>query len=204
MIEVFADIGCPFTHLGLHRFVQKRREAGRDDVRLWVRAWPLEIVNGTPLDPPFIAEEVADLRDQVAPDLFAGFDEHAFPASTLPAMALAAYAYEAGADVGERISLELRDLLFEQGVDVGELAVLHELAQRHDLDVTDDHLLDDARVRTDHAEGERRGVLGSPHFFTPDGGFFCPALDVERDDRGHLRIHADPEAFEAFVGGCLA
>ena len=72
-IEVFADVTCPFTHVGLRRLVDLRTQLGRPDVHLRVRAWPLEIVNGQPLDPDFIAEEVDDIRGQVAPDLFEGF-----------------------------------------------------------------------------------------------------------------------------------
>ena len=96
VVEVYADVACPFTHVGLRRFVERRAELGRDDVPLWVRAWPLEIVNGEPLDPHFIAEEVDDIREQVAPTLFAGFVERSFPASSLPALTLAAAAYETG------------------------------------------------------------------------------------------------------------
>ena len=44
-----------------------------------VRAWPLELVNGTPLDSAMIGEEVDELRAQVAPDLFTGFDLSGFP-----------------------------------------------------------------------------------------------------------------------------
>src|SRR3954464_13451066 len=47
-IEVFADVACPFTHVGLCRLVARRRESNSDAV-LWVRAWPLELVNGEPL-----------------------------------------------------------------------------------------------------------------------------------------------------------
>ena len=50
-LEVFADVCCPFTHVGLRRIVRRRAELGRDDVVLVVRAWPLELVNGVPLDP---------------------------------------------------------------------------------------------------------------------------------------------------------
>jgi len=45
VIEVFADVACPFTHVGLKSFVARRAGLGRDDVILRVRAWPLEIVN---------------------------------------------------------------------------------------------------------------------------------------------------------------
>lgn len=201
VIEVFADVGCPFTHVGLRRFVTRRAELGRDDVTLWVRAWPLEIVNGTPMDPHFIAEEVDDIRTQVAPDLFAGFREATFPATSLPAMALAATAHRQGAAVGEQVSLELRDLLFEQGLDVADADVLASVAARHGLVPDDDDL---ARVHADHAEGVERGVIGSPHFFTPAGGFFCPALEVHRDGEGQLQVAPDPAGFERFLADCLS
>lgn len=201
VIEVFADVGCPFTHVGLRRFVERRAALGRDDVVLRVRAWPLEVVNGAPLDPHFIAEEVTDIRDQAAPDLFAGFDEAAFPATSMPAMALAAAADATGPAVGERVSLELRDLLFEHGVDISDNGVLRSLAAEHGIDWG---AVDTQRVLDDHAEGVARGVVGSPHFFTPAGDFFCPALNVSRDADGHLRVQPDIEAFAAFLATCFA
>lgn len=199
-IEVFADVACPFTHVGLRRFVERRAELGRCDVTLWVRAWPLEIVNGQPLDPHFIAEEVADIRNQVAPTLFEQFAEDAFPASSLPALTVAAAAYERDLALGERVSLALRDLLFEHGVDIADTAVLHRLAAEHDVPVD---LADTRSVLDDHAEGVARGVIGSPHFFTPAGGFFCPSLDVHRDAAGHLRITADTSGFDQFLTTCF-
>lgn len=200
-IEVFADVTCPFTHVGLRRFVQHRDEAGRADVRLRVRSWPLEIVNGRPLDPIATAAKVADIRDQVAPDLFTGFDPAAFPHTSLPALALAAAADAAGPDVGERVSLELRDLLFEQGLDIAEPAVLEQVAAQHGLrfDPTDT-----SAVLADHAEGIERGVIGSPHFFTPSGAFFCPSLDIGHDDDGQLQITIDAAGFETFLAACFA
>jgi hypothetical protein len=64
-------------------------------------------------------------------------------------------------------------------------------------------LSDPTLVLRDHADGVARGVVGSPHFFTPEGGFFCPALDVSRDESGHLRLSADAEGFDRFVAGCF-
>lgn len=201
VLEVFADVGCPFTHVGLRRVVDLRTELGRHDLTLRVRAWPLEIVNDQPLDPHFIAEEVDDIRRQVAPTLFEGFSEASFPASSLPALTLAAAAYDGDLATGERVSLALRDLLFEQGVDIADVEVLQRLAAEHGVafDPTDTR-----QVLADHAEGVERGVIGSPHFFTPAGGFFCPSLDVHRDDDGHLRITADPAGFDRFIATCLA
>jgi 2-hydroxychromene-2-carboxylate isomerase len=198
-VEVFADVWCPFTHVGLRRFVELRGRMAAPPV-LVVRSWPLELVNGAPMDPAFIAEEVEDIRASVAPDLFAGFDVERFPTTTLGALALTGRAYERSPATGEAVALELRDRLFERGEDISDGDVLAAVAAAHDLPAaaTDDH---DIPGR-DWREGRARGVIGSPHFFTPGGDWFCPALDVSRDPDGHLRITADPEGFDAFVRSC--
>lgn len=208
-VEVFADVGCPFTHVGLLRLVEARAAAERPDVSLWVRAWPLELVNGQPLDPAFIAEEVDEIRDQVAPDLFAGFRADRFPRTSLPAFVLAGDAYAMSAAHGEAASLALRRALFEEGRDIADPAVLAELATELGLPSAaerteaDRHGGDHPGPLADLAEGRRRGVVGSPHFFTPGGDFFCPSLDIARVD-GHLRITADVDAFTAFAAACFA
>lgn len=153
-IEVFADVLCPFTHLGLLRLVEHRSALGRDDVRLHVRAWPLEVVNGVPLDAEFVAEEIDEIRRQVAPEAFAGFDVGAFPATSLPALAVANAANRQSVEVGEAVSLELRRLLFEEGVDISDPHVLDDVASRHDLDVGP---ADAEAVLADHREGVERG-----------------------------------------------
>ena len=58
VIEVFADIACPFAHVGLRRFVTERERRGLDRPRLRVRAWPLELVNGKPFDGHALVEEL--------------------------------------------------------------------------------------------------------------------------------------------------
>ena len=200
-IEVFADVACPFTHVGLRRFTQRREQLGRHDVTLLVRAWPLEVVNGQPLDPAASAAKISDLRRQVAPDLFSGFTEAAFPATSLPALALVAAAYDKDLATGERVSLDLRDLLFEQGRDIADPAVLHAVAAEHALTVGPAH---EQQVLDDHADGVRRGVIGSPHFFTPAGDFFCPALNVGHDPSGRLELTADPDTLDRFTAACFA
>jgi predicted DsbA family dithiol-disulfide isomerase len=199
-VEVFADVWCPFTHVGLRRFVQERTERGRS-IMLRVRAWPLELINGKPLDAGFVAEEVDEIRAQVAPDLFAGFDRSTFPTTTLPALRLTAAAHRRAPALGETVALELRTRLFEQGEDIGAPEVLAEVADAHGL--PDDDATAIGAVEQDWEEGRARGVVGSPHFFTPSGGFFCPALDVHRVE-GHLRITADPDGFDRFLDACFA
>ena len=198
--EVFADVCWPFTHVGLRRLVTRRAALGRDDVVLRIRAWPLELVNGEPLDPDFVAEEIEALRGGVAPDLFSGFDPAAFPRTSLPALTLACDAYGRGDATGERISLALRTALFEEGRNVAERAELARLAATEGLEMpgpgTHQAVLDDL------TEGRERGVIGSPHFFAGDEGFFCPALEIDRID-GHLRIREDEAGFARFLASCV-
>ncbi len=200
VIDVYADIWCPFTHVGLRRLIEQKARRG-GDVTLRVRPWPLELVNGKPMDADFIGEEVDDLREQAAGDLFAGFDTSTFPTTTLPALALAESAYRIGNEEGERISLALRDALFEEGRDISDPHVLNTIADAAGIPPAIPADLD--AVKAGWEEGKDRGVIGSPHFFTTNGAFFCPALDIKRVD-GHLRIKPDLPAFETFVESCFA
>lgn len=201
MIEVFADVICPFTHVGLRRLAARRDAEGHDDVRLHVRSWPLELVNGHPVDPEMIAHEIEVIRDDAAPDLFSGFDAGTFPATSIPAMALTAAAYRQGDATGEAVALELRELLFEQGLDVADPEVLATVAARHGL--ASAATGERAAVEADYAEGQRRGVKGSPHFFVGGTDAFCPSLDISKPE-GELRVAFDREAFEAFVDRAFA
>jgi predicted DsbA family dithiol-disulfide isomerase len=203
-LEVFADVGCPFAHLGLLAVVEQCHQRNREVV-LRVRSWPLELVNGKPLDAHFIAEEVDEIRPQVAPDQFRGFTAGAFPDSTLPAMELSAAAYAVDDRTGQAVALAVRDALFEQGRNVGDPEVLASIAADHNVPwpAHDLPVSPAQQVRDDWAEGVRRGVVGSPHFFSADGGYFCPALDVSRDSDGHLRVSADRDVLTGFVDGLL-
>jgi predicted DsbA family dithiol-disulfide isomerase len=194
-IEVFADVCCPFTHVGLRRLVDRRDAVGRTEPRLHVRAWPLELVNGVPLDADLIAEEVEALREQVAPDLFRRFDPKAFPATSLPAFAVAEAAYARDLATGEAVSLDLRAALFEDGRNIADPAVLTEIVSRHGLQrPTED---DEQQARQDWHEGQSRGVVGSPHFFFAGRDAFCPTLDIHRVE-GRLHIAVDVETLQSF------
>ena len=158
VVEVFADVACPFTHAGLRRFQAYRQQRGKTEPVLRVRAWPLELVNGKALDGPSLTPKIEALRADVAPDLFVGFGEHHFPATTLPAMAAEAAAYRQGLEVGERFSLAVRHALFEDGLDVSDADVLRDLREAHG--VPEPTEADRSAVRDDFAEGKRRDVSG--------------------------------------------
>jgi len=193
VIDVWADVVCPFTHVGLRRVVAERA-ARNVPVLLHVLAWPLEWVNGAPLDADFVAMEVQALRETVAPELFTGFDPARFPSTSVPALALAAAAYERSPELGEAVSLALRDAVFEQGLDVGTDAVLDRIAAGHGVERPDDHVV----VREQYDAGRRLGVVGSPYFVFDDHRWFCPSLDIHHED-GRFRIDLDRVAGVEFL-----
>ena len=202
-VEVFAEILCPFTHVGLRTLVDRRRELGHTEPLLRIRAWPLELINDKPLDAHHVSSEVAALRATVRPDLFAGFSVDTFPRTSMPAFALAAAAERSGdTTLIEEVGLALRDSVFEKGLDIGEPEVVAAVAARFGLQPLDAEETS-AVVRADWEEGRARGVVGSPHFFTDDGaGRFCPVLDISRNDVGNFVI-AWKQGTEAFIDSIL-
>jgi 2-hydroxychromene-2-carboxylate isomerase len=190
VIEVFADVTCPFAYVGIVRLLERRDAVGSDAV-LYVRAWRLELVNGVPFTGPGVAPKVEELRREVAPDLFAGFDPERFPPTSLPALALAAAAYRSSPRTGERVSVALRRALFEQGRDIARVDVLDAVAREHGVEGP----WDAGAVLVDWGDGRRRGGEGSPHYFLDGEGFFCPALHIDHPTGG-LHVTLDPERFE--------
>lgn len=169
------------------------------EVPLLVRAWPLELINGKPLDPVVTATHVAELRD-VVPDLFARFEPTAMPASTLSALALVEALNDMDPWRGERVSVLLRDTLFEQGRPIDD-ALLATLALDNGLD--ESVLGEVGRVEERWAEGQARGVKGSPHIFVGHEDMFCPLLDIERDQFGALQMHERLERLRSLLADGL-
>lgn len=198
-VEVFADVVCPFTHVGLHTLIDRRVQRGLTEPRMRLRAWPLELINGQPLDPHHVAAEISALRESVRPDLFAGFSAEAFPRTSMAAFALTAAADRTGDPaLSEEVGMALRNATFEEGLDIGRPEVVEAVAARFGLTPLDAEATG-AAVRADWDEGKQRGVVGSPHFFTDDGGsWFCPGLAISRDDVGNF-IVAWKEGSAAFV-----
>ena len=195
ILEVFADARCPFTHVGLRRLLD-RREARRADFTLRVRAWPLELVNGAPMDVGLVDEEIRSLREQVAPGLFTGFSRAAFASTSLPALALTAAAYDRDDSTGEAVALALRWTMFEEGRDIADPDVLDDVARSFDVMWSEGDAAE--RVLDDWSDGRNRGVVGSPHFFAGGEGWFCPTLDISHDDSG-FRIAANDRALDAVL-----
>ncbi len=200
-LEVFADIWCPFAHVGLRAAKAVRDERNSTRVPILIRAWPLELVNGVAMDGARTADHVRELREQVAPSMFVGFDKSRFPSTSLPALALAARAYEVSHEIGEAMSFALRDALFERGEDISDPDVLAGLARHYDVAFETQIGLD--AVYEDWRAGQSRGVKGSPHFFCANTDAFCPALDIERDDAGRISLRLRSSELEAFLDACF-
>ena len=194
-LEVFADITCPFTHVGLKRVVEHIAETERP-IAVHVRAWPLEWVNGSGLEVAAVEMKARALSEQLGVDDFSGLRHDCWPASTIPALELAAAAYARDMATGLAVSLELRAALFEHGIDVGDAEVLGRMAGRHGLAGRESWPSE--ALRTDYDEGRRRGVTGSPHFFVGQDNFFCPALDLGHDAEGNLTARLDTAGLAAF------
>lgn len=201
VLEVYADVWCPFAYVGLLAARAERDRQDRDDVTMLVRSWPLELVNGRPQSPQATEHHVTQLRAQVAPTLFAGFDAKQFPHTTLPALALSAAAYRHDAVVGEAVSFELRRALFEEGVDVSRVDVLGDVAAHFGID--DENAFDESSVIDDWRSGRDRGVKGSPHFFCGETEAYCPSLDIERDNLGELTLKRNAKELRRFLRGCF-
>lgn len=193
-ILVYADVACPFTHAGLRKVVAERADRGLDDeVVFVVRAWPLELVNGRPLDPQHVADEIEAMRATVAADLFTGFDTRRFPGTSLPALALTSAAYAESPSLGERTALRLRTALFEEGLDVSRPDVLATIGRELAVEVPTGH---DAAL-AEYEAGQALAVVGSPYFMVGESGFFCPALDVSHDEAG-FRVAFSADRFATF------
>jgi 2-hydroxychromene-2-carboxylate isomerase len=139
---------------------------------------------------------VRALREQVAPDLLTGFSRATFAATSLPALALTSVAYDLDDSIGEGVALALRSALFEDGRDIADPYVLGDVAQTFDVAWSPGDGAE--RVLDEWSDGASRGVVGSPHFFIGDEGWFCPMLDLSHDDRG-FRIAEDGSALDSLL-----
>ena len=96
-------------------------------------------------------------------------------------------------------SLALRHALFEEGRAIDDPMELAAIAREHGVSL---RAGDRLQVLDDWADGRRRGVVGSPHFFVGDDGYFCPSLLISQRD-GEIGITMDDARFERFADTCF-
>lgn len=128
----WAEYYCPWCYVAavrLHRIAPEY--AGR--VRLVTRAFPLEVYGGGPPDRAELELEIwlAALQEPAA--LFKPFGSD-WPTTTLPAFEAAWCAFQQGDQVGLDFDLRIRQAFFAEGRDIGQRAVMQELAREAGLD----------------------------------------------------------------------
>ncbi len=177
-IVVFADIGCPWAHVAVHRLHETRARLGLEGrVVFDMHAFPLEVVNGQPTPKKILDAEIP-VAGALEPD--AGWQmwqrpEHEYPVTTLPALEAVHAAKEQGLKVSEGLDRALRRGFFGASRNVSMRHEILEVAQTVDgLDVRAlAAALDDGRARAALAEdrtvAESDEVKGSPHVFLPGG-----------------------------------
>lgn len=177
-VVVFADIGCPWAHVAIHRLHETRARMGLGDrVVFDVRAFPLEIVNRRPTPKKTLDAEIP-VAGALAPD--AGWQmwqrpEHEYPVTMLPSLEAVHAAKEQGPKIAEQLDRALRRGFFGDSRNVSMRHEILEIAESVDgLDTKAlAQALDDGRARAALAEdrklAESDEVDGSPHVFLPDG-----------------------------------
>lgn len=177
-IVVFADIGCPWAHVAVHRLHETRAALGLEDrVVFDPHAFPLEVLNGQPT-PKNVLDAEIPVTGALAPG--AGWQmwqrpEHEYPVTMLPALEAVHAAKEQGPKVAEGLDRALRRGFFGESRNVSMRHEILEIAATvPGLDV--DALaraLDDGRARAALAEDREIAstdrVTGSPHLFLPGG-----------------------------------
>jgi predicted DsbA family dithiol-disulfide isomerase len=202
-LAVFADLGCPWAHVAVHRLWAARQRCGlTDDVRFDIRMFALELANDRPtpyrivhLEIPPLSEHVPDAGWQTWQD-----DPTHWPVTMLPAMEAVEAAKEQGLEASEHLDLELRRAFFAESRCVSMRDVILDVAAgcgRVDADALAE-ALDDGRARRaifDHWAMASAGeaVQGSPHVFLPDGtNEHNPGIELHWEgEKGHKRLVID-------------
>ena len=212
-IVVYADITCPWAHLAVYRLHAARTKLDLDDeVRLDVRAFPLELFNEQPTPKKILDAEisVAGALDPEAGWQMWQRPESEYPVTSLPALEAVQAAKEQGLLASEQLDRRLRVGFFGESRVISLRHEILELAAECDA-VDVDGLgaaLDSGRARAavmeqkEIAEGD--DVQGSPHVFLPDGtAVHNPGIEMEWEGehgKGFPVVHRDdPEIYLELV-----
>ena len=213
-LVVYADIGCPWAHVAVHRLHEARARLGLDDkVRLDHRVFALELANERPT-PKLTLESEVPVTSGLESD--AGWQlwqrpPHEYPVSTLLALEAVQAAKEQGLDASERLDRNLRRAFFGESRCIAMLHVVLDVAGASELDVGAlRHALEAGAARASVHEQHRAAedddvVKGSPHVLAP-GGMHAhnPGVTMHWDG-GHggtgfpVVDHDDPTAVEPLL-----
>jgi predicted DsbA family dithiol-disulfide isomerase len=178
-IAVYSDLGCPWSHLAVHRLLSTRAAMGLDnEVTLDHRPFLLELVNAEPTPRRTLDAEIPVVGGH---DPGAGWQmwqaaESAWPVTMLLPMEAVQAAKDQGLKAGEQLDRALRVAFFGQSRCVSLRSVVLEVAAgcpEVDVDALAE-ALDDGRARRALVDQHQAAVAadevkGSPHLFLPDG-----------------------------------
>ena len=177
-IQVWSDLGCPWSHVVVWRLHDARRRLGLEErVRLEHHAFPLELFNSEPT-PRWHIDVEAPVAQPLAPR--AGWQswsapDSAWPVTLLPPMEAVQAAKLQSLTASEALDRGLRRALYGESRCISLRHVILEVAAETDeVDVTSlAEALDDGRARAaltaDWAVARTDAVRGSAHVFAPDG-----------------------------------
>jgi predicted DsbA family dithiol-disulfide isomerase len=178
-IAVYSDVGCPWSHLAVHRLLATRAAMGLDaEVTLDHRPFLLELANEEPTPRRTLDAEIPVLG---ALDPRAGWQmwqgpESAWPVTMLLPMEAVQAAKEQSLKASEQLDRALRVAFFGQSRCISLRSVVLEVAggcSEVDVDALAG-ALDDGRARRALVDQHEAAVTadevdGSPHLFLPDG-----------------------------------
>ena len=213
-IQVWSDLGCPWSHVVVWRLHDARRRLGLEGSVLFDHhAFPLELFNSEPT-PRWHIDVEAPVAGTLAPR--AGWQPWSAPDSTwpvtlLPPMEAVQAAKLQSLQASEALDRGLRHALYAESRCISLRHVILEVASETDaLDVAAlAAALDDGRSRRQLLEDWRVAqtddVRGSAHLFTPDGtNEQNPGIAIGWEDDGspwgrYWIERDDPAAIDALV-----
>lgn len=203
-IVVWSDLGCPWAHAAMARFLRVRDELGlRGKVVLDHRVFPLELINQRPT-PKRILDAEIPVAGALEPG--AGWQmwqapEWSYPVTTLPAMEAVQAAKGQSLEASEALDHGLRAAFFGQSRCISLRGVILEVAE--ECAGVDGRALAEAldsgvarrMMMEQAAEASTDTIQGSPHLFLPDGSdVHHPGVGLHWEGdkgRGFPVVHAD-------------
>ena len=205
-IALYADVGCPWASLAVHRIRTRRTALGLDSVRIDHRCFPLELINARPTPKRILEAEIAVIASH-EPTL--GWrpwrsPEFAYPGTTLLALEAVQAAKDdavGGLRASEELDAALRQAFYADSRPIHIYSVVVEVARgcaAVAVDALEIALAEGrgrASVFADWQRARDGAVAGSPQIFLADGGTaHNPGLTVswtgEKGD-GFPRIERD-------------
>ena len=193
-LQVWSDLGCPWSHAVVWRLHDARRRLGLDGrVRFDHHAFPLELFNDEPT-PRWHIDVEAPVVETIAPR--AGWQpwsapDSAWPVTLLPPMEAVQAAKLQSLEASEALDRGLRRALYGESRCISLRHVILEVATEADVvDVAAlAGALDDGRARQaligDWKVAQGPEVRGSAHLFAPDGtNGQNPGIEIGWEDDG--------------------